>query len=155
MTTARVLLIPVAIAMLATTSVAGEKAVGTWADVRKIPGGNGVELVQTDSVRLRGTLVSATDDGLVFRVGGADRSFARASLHSVAVRRRATAKCAAIGLVVGVCLAYPNAKLQGAGVAAGGIVFDTAIGAAIGAAIKSYHTVYRVPPGQSAKLVSR
>jgi hypothetical protein len=140
----RILLIPVAMAVLAGTAVGAEKPVGTWADVQKIEAGTAVEVMQGDSVRLRGRLLSVAEDGMILRVGGADRSFARATLRSVAVQYRKTAKGAIIGLLVGLALAYPNDRLQGAGAAAGGIVADTAIGAGIGALIKDYRTVYRV-----------
>ena len=140
----RILLIPITMVVLAATAVGAEKPVGTWADVQKIQAGKAVAVVQSDSVRLRGRLVSAAEDGMILHIDGADRSFARATLRSVAVQYRKTAKGAGIGLLVGLALAYPNAKLQGAGVAAGGIVSDTAIGAAIGALNKRYRTVYRV-----------
>ncbi len=148
------LLIPVAMAVLAGTAVAAEKPVGTWADVQKIEAGTAVEVMQADSVRLRGRLLSVTEDGIVLRVGEADRNFARGTLRSVAVHYRKTAKGAFIGLLVGLALAYPNAKLQGASVAIGGMVSDTAIGAGIGALITGYRTVYRVTrvdpqPGES------
>lgn len=139
-----ILLIPFAMVVLAGAAVGAEKPVGTWADVQKIQAGKAVEVVQGDSSRLRGLLVSAAEDGLILRVGDTDRSFARANLRGVAVQYRKTGKGAAIGLLVGLALAYPHAKLQGAGAAAGGIMFYTAIGAGIGALNKSCRTVYRV-----------
>ena len=139
-----ILLIPVSIALLAVTAVGAEKPVGIWADVQKIQAGTPVEVMQGDSIILRGRLVSAAEDGMTLRVGDVDHSFARAALRSVAVQYRRTAKGTAIGLLAGLVLAYPNAKLQGGGAAAGTIVSFTAIGAGIGALSKSYRTVYRV-----------
>jgi hypothetical protein len=139
-----ILLIPIAVVLLAATAVGAEKPVGTWADVQKIQAGMAVEVVQGDSIRLRGRLVRTAGDGMILRVDGTDRSFARDTLRSVAVQRRKTAKGAVIGLLVGLALAFPSTKLQGAGAAAGGVVFDTAIGAAIGVLSKGYQTVYRL-----------
>ena len=130
--------------MTAATAVAKEKPVGTWADVQKLKAGSEVETVLGDSSRLRGKLVSTADNAMVLQVDGTDRSLERAGLRSVAVQERKVAKGAAIGLLVGLALAYPNAKLQGAGAAVGGIVVDTAAGAGIGALVKGYRTVYRV-----------
>ena len=138
------LLISAAITLLAATAVGAEKPIGTWADVQKIKVGLAVEVVQGDSTRLRGSLESADKDGMSLRVDGAARTLARATLRSVAVQYRKTAKGAMIGLLVGLAFAYPNAKLQGAGAAASGIAFYTGIGAGIGALNKSYRTVYRV-----------
>jgi hypothetical protein len=140
----RILLIPIAIAALAATAVGAEKPVGTWADVQKIKVGMAVEVVQGDSSRLYGSLVSTAGDSVILRVDGADRTLSRATLHSVAVQYRKTAKGAMIGLLVALGLAVPNAKLQGASTAAGGVVSFTAIGAGIGALNKGYRTVYRV-----------
>jgi hypothetical protein len=140
----RILLIPGAIALLAAMAIGAEKPVGAWADVQKIKAGTPVEVMQGNSVRLRGRLVSAAEDGMILRVGDVDRSFARAALRSVAVQYRNTDKGLIIGLLVGLALAVPNAKSQGGGAAAGSIVAGTAIGAGVGAASKGYRIVYRV-----------
>jgi hypothetical protein len=140
----RVLLIPVVMGMIVAAAVGEEKALGTWAEVQKIQGGKAVGVAQGDSALLRGRLVSVAEDQMIVSVGGTDRLFARTALRSVAVQNRKTAKGALVGLLVGLALAYPSTKLQGAGAAIGGIVFDTAIGAAIGTLKKDYRTVYRI-----------
>jgi hypothetical protein len=131
--------------MTVATAVAKERPVGSWADVQKLEAGREVEAMLGDSSRLRGRVVSTADDAFVLRVDGADRSLERAGIRSVSVRERKAAKGAVIGLLVGLALAYPNAVLQGGGAAAGGIVVYTAGGAGIGALVKGYRTVYRVP----------
>jgi hypothetical protein len=141
-----ILLIPAAMAVFATAAFGADKPEGSWADVQKIEFGTAMEVVQSGSIRLRGKLVSVTEDAVILRIGAADRSFERATLRSVAVRHSLTKKGALIGLLVGLAFAYPNAKLTGPGAAVGGIVSDTAIGAAIGALTKGYRIVYRAAP---------
>lgn len=140
------LLVPT-LGMVMTASAAGrQKAVGAWADVQKLEVGAAVEVVYGESARLRGRLANATEESIVLHVDGADRSLTRSTVRSVAVERRKTARGAAIGLLVGIALAVPNARLQGAGAAAGGTVSCAAIGATIGALSKGYRTVYRATP---------
>ena len=83
-----------------------------------VEAGREVEVVQGESVRLRGRLVSVADDGMIVHVERTDRSVARAAVHSVAIQCRRTAKGAVIGMLVGLALAYPNARLQGGGATA-------------------------------------
>lgn len=139
-------------------SLCAQKQQGSWADLRGLKVGQGIEVIESSMKRHGGQFVSATDEVLTLQEKGADVSVKREDVVRVSTASGARrGEHAVIGLVAGGLIG------AGIGAAAGsstgflggssrgltalvGIAIGAPSGAAVGATLPAHATVYRAAP---------